>query len=551
MMEPNKRTEPDFGTYITGITLGGFQVFDEPTHIPLGQLTFLFGPNSAGKSAVEDALVLLSGLLSPSYGKVANYEPPLERHWRRTDGSDAGFAPLLTLGITASIPTNLQRVLGLFDEAEEYPLQRPAAWGHEVRATFLYRFNDEYWQGDEPIYADSQFRMGVDGEELLAVEIGERMGIRIEHPLMSGAKFTAAFEALAKELPHYVEAGDGWVWLRSKYCRLDRGETDRELLVALAGSGDEAYVKPDDWGRIVSRLRPAVDAFVDAFDQAKHVAWCNASISPETVPASRTIPTREELTCLCDLSGRDSGLEEFGVVPDTDTKRKYHDLAEACWMERTGSAKHTLGPGKGLIADVNRALSDHLFMERGYRIGADFRVLIGLSQLTDISFATEEDAANFPALVRMFLVDSEGRRYGFDEVGSGLGYVLPVLCSVYHPKVSVSLIQQPELHLHPALQTALGDVFIEAASPEHQLIIETHSEHVLLRVLKRIRQTNGPKPPAQELRLSPQDVVVVYFDPKPDGTTSVKRLRISEDGEFLDRWPRGFFSERDAELFDE
>lgn len=549
MTQSNKRTEPDFGTYITDITLGGFQVFDEPTDIPLGQLTFLFGPNSAGKSAVEDALVLLSGLLSQTYGKGKEFDPPLKRHWRRTDGSDTGFAPLLTLGITASIPSDLPGALGLWDRGEDYPLQRPAVLGHEVRAAFLYRFNDEYGQGWGSIYSDSQFRMAVDGEELLAVEMGERMGIRVRHPLVSGAKFATDFEALAKELPTYVEAGDGWVWLRSKYCRLERGETDRDLLVALAGTGDDAYVKPDDWDRIVSRLRPAVDAFIDAFDEAKRVAWGNASITPQIVRASRTIPTREELTYLCDLSGWGSGLEEFGLEPDS--KGEYRDLAEACWMERTGSGKHTLGAGKELIADVNRALSDHLFMERGYRIGADFRVLLGLEQFTDISFATEGDAADYPALVRMFLADSEGRRYGFDEVGSGLGYVLPVLCSVYRPRVSVSLLQQPELHLHPALQTALGDVFIEAASPEHQLIVETHSEHVLLRVLKRIRQTNSPKPPAPELRISPQDVVVVYFDPRPDGTTTVKRLRISEDGEFLDRWPRGFFSERDAELFDE
>jgi hypothetical protein len=322
---------------------------------------------------------------------------------------------------------------------------------------------------------------------------------------------------------------------------LDSGDTDRELLMALAGTGDESYVRPDDWDRISSRLRPAVDAF----DLAKGVAWGNASISPQTVPASRTIPTREELTCVCNLSLWDNGQDEFVILPNDNGK--YRDLAEACWIEKTGSTK-TLGE---LIGDVNRALSDHLFMERGYRIAADFRLLLDLDQFTNISFSTEEDAAYYPALVRMFLVDSEGRRYDFDEVGSGLGYVLPVLCSVYHPTISVSLLQQPELHLHPALQTALGDVFIEAASPEHQVIVETHSEHLLLRVLKRIRQTSGPKPPAQELRIAPKDVVVVYFDPKPDGTTTVKRLRISEDGEFLDRWPRGFFSERDAELFDE
>lgn len=113
------------------------------------------------------------------------------------------------------------------------------------------------------------------------------------------------------------------------------------------------------------------------------------------------------------------------------------------------------------------------------------------------------------------------------------------------------MLQQPELHLHPALQAALGDVFIESSSPEHQMIVETHSEHLLLRILKRVRQTAVGKAPIPELRCNPEDVVVAYFDPKPDGTTTVKRLRISEDGEFLDRWPRGFFTERDDELFDD
>ena len=116
---------------------------------------------------------------------------------------------------------------------------------------------------------------------------------------------------------------------------------------------------------------------------------------------------------------------------------------------------------------------------------------------------------------------------------------------------SFVLLQQPELHLHPALQAALGDVFIECSSDQNQLVVESHSEHLLLRLLKRIRQSNGSRPPPAELRLGADDVSVLYFDPLPDGTTRVVRLRISDDGEFMDRWPRGFFAERDTELFDE
>jgi predicted ATPase len=114
-------------------------------------------------------------------------------------------------------------------------------------------------------------------------------------------------------------------------------------------------------------------------------------------------------------------------------------------------------------------------------------------------------------------------------------------------------IEQPELHLHPALQACLGDVMIDAmnSGPSRSLLIETHSEHLLLRVLKRIRQSSGSRPIDPSLRCGPEDVNVLYFEPQPDGTSRVMRLRVNEDGEFLDRWPRGFFAERDRELFDE
>jgi predicted ATPase len=103
------------------------------------------------------------------------------------------------------------------------------------------------------------------------------------------------------------------------------------------------------------------------------------------------------------------------------------------------------------------------------------------------------------------------------------------------------------------LQANLGDVLINATSgfvPGRQLIIETHSEHILLRLLKRVRQTAEAKN-QWEYSLWPDEVGVYYFNPSPDGTTIVTRMRVSEEGDFLDRWPRGFFAERDQEFFDE
>jgi predicted ATPase len=126
-----------------------------------------------------------------------------------------------------------------------------------------------------------------------------------------------------------------------------------------------------------------------------------------------------------------------------------------------------------------------------------------------------------------------------------------VLTAIWDPASSKAMLQQPELHLHPALQASLADVFIEATTENRQLLIETHSEHLLLRILKRVRQTASGTLIDQQLALSPEDVVVAYFDPRSDGTTTVRQLRISSDGDFMDSWPRGFFTERDQELFDE
>ena len=546
MMGANTTMEPDTGPFITGVILGGFQVFAEPTLVPLCKLTFLFGPNSAGKSAVEDALILLGSLLDSSGNGMLNFQQ-MARHWRKSD-EWGNYAPLMTLGLVANIPASLPRALRYYEG--DYP----DGWGHEMSATFRYKFNEddfnEGWRGNDDYHdgyyrGEYEFRLGVDGVECLALDTGKRLGVRLSHPLMDGVNLVNDFDAIASALPEYFSVGDGWVWFNSLGAWFRIGVTDRHGLVQSAGRDSESPAFPTP--EVAVMLKPALDELVDLYDEIKRTAFATMSASPQIVSGSRTVPTTKELTHLCNLSHLNSGIEAFGMLPNAGLT--YRDLAESCLIERFGSwYKGRLG---SLVAGVNRALSDHLFLERGYQLAAEFRVIVGIDWFTDQRLPTPDEIKNCPVLVQVYLVDSQGRRHSFEQVGSGLGYILPVLCSISNPRVSVSLLQQPELHLHPALQAALGDVFIEAASPEHQIVVETHSEHLLLRILKRIRQTSSANPPVPELRLKPEDVVVAYFDPKPDGTTTVRQLRISDDGEFLDRWPRGFFTERDQELFDE
>ena len=110
-------------------------------------------------------------------------------------------------------------------------------------------------------------------------------------------------------------------------------------------------------------------------------------------------------------------------------------------------------------------------------------------------------------------------------------------------------IEQPELHIHPALQVALGDLFTEQINKplSNCFIIETHSEHLMLRLLRRIRETSeGVAPDGRTLT---PDKLAIYFI-EPGGKCILCRsIRVDKEGEFIDNWPNGFFAERAEELF--
>ncbi|HET7238715.1 MAG TPA: DUF3696 domain-containing protein, partial [Terrimicrobiaceae bacterium] len=120
------------------------------------------------------------------------------------------------------------------------------------------------------------------------------------------------------------------------------------------------------------------------------------------------------------------------------------------------------------------------------------------------------------------------------DVGIGISQVLPVLVMAYGSRGKLLAMEQPEIHLHPSLQAELGDVFIESALGERRntFILETHSEHLILRLLRRMR----------EGKLSADDISVLYVQPVGAGS-QVLQIRVDEDGDFIDRWPGGFFEE--------
>ncbi|WP_166791463.1 AAA family ATPase [Cryobacterium sp. Hh38] len=132
------------------------------------------------------------------------------------------------------------------------------------------------------------------------------------------------------------------------------------------------------------------------------------------------------------------------------------------------------------------------------------------------------------------LVDTRtGVEVGLNQVGYGVSQLLPVVDACINSAGQVICIEQPELHIHPRLQAKLGNLFVSSIRRGNQIIAETHSENVLLRVRKMIRRGH----------IKPEEVAVIYVDNTISEGVTIQRLRLGVQGELLDPWPTGFFDE--------
>jgi len=135
------------------------------------------------------------------------------------------------------------------------------------------------------------------------------------------------------------------------------------------------------------------------------------------------------------------------------------------------------------------------------------------------------------------------------DVGTGVSQVIPVVAGAMAPGCRYLTVEQPELHLHPAIQCNLGDLFISQMHryQERTFLLETHSEHLILRLLRRIRETSEGELEDSSLSLTPDQVAILYIE-EIDNGVAVCKMEISKEGDLLTPWPNGFFPERMTEI---
>ncbi len=220
-----------------------------------------------------------------------------------------------------------------------------------------------------------------------------------------------------------------------------------------------------------------------------------------------------------------------------------------------------------LLEEVNAWLSGDERLRTGYRLEKtafkEIPIPSAFHQLFDRGL-TEDDLADLQELYAALRSRTEITLRDFEkgiivaprDVGVGISQMIPVIVGCLRDNRGIVAIEQPELHVHPAIQVGLGDLFIRAIQPEDDglpvagksLLIETHSEHILLRLLRRIRErTDGELPPGVT-GLATDALSVIYVEGDEQGVR-FRPLRVDEEGEFRDRWPNGFFEERAGELF--
>ncbi|MCF6453529.1 AAA family ATPase [Vibrio sp. MMG022] len=206
------------------------------------------------------------------------------------------------------------------------------------------------------------------------------------------------------------------------------------------------------------------------------------------------------------------------------------------YKKRLGRAENSLQLWHSLITDPSHleSVNDWLRDERKINNRYQIVVLDGGQKLKQLAF---KDMQN-------------GTLVYPQDMGLGISQILPIiLASKIHREHKI-YIEQPELHLHPAMQCEIADDFIQSVNErDNEFIIESHSEHMLLRIMRRMRETaNGDLAPDSPLALTPSDVCLLYVDNNGEHTY-VNELELDEDGTLLDPWPNGFFEEGYKERF--
>ena len=591
---PRERESP----LITAVEIENFKGIGRPVRVDLRPITLLFGRNSAGKSTVLHALCYAHEILS--HRNVDARKTSLGG-----DQIDLGRFRRFVHRHDSTRPVRLRFELNL--RARELPELAgsmriaPYPWGvglGRIETGWIGLTVQWSEERSEPIL--SGYEVGVDGERvgLITASAGDAKAdllANLSHPMLDDVfreGTLAAFEAKLEMLRAELQASETAArppevgQVRETSEPESFGQKHHRMAVRVVGSS----------GALPSFGHHLDMALEEGFDEGYHELW--HCVSTLLVGIGGLL--RDALACYRYVGPLRDLHPAAGGDGEGSGSRHWAD-GSAAWDLLNGRAQVTLSriardffnqrerSQSTIVPSVSEWLSREDRLDTGYELrvhnvvelpantplvnvlneevldedwaaleakqanvsGAESRGDVLREAPPHEIDALADGIANARVHREIQLVATTGANLQVrtSDIGVGISQILPVVVAALDPdRPAITAIEQPELHVHPRLQVELGDLFAEQAARGRVFLIETHSEHLMLRLLRRIEETGSGELPEGKPALEPEQVSVVYVE-QVDGEVRATRLRIDETGEFIDRWPQGFFDERDDELF--
>lgn len=248
------------------------------------------------------------------------------------------------------------------------------------------------------------------------------------------------------------------------------------------------------------------------------------------VPASETTQAAEALR---NLFARTEvvGAERLGP-------RETYRLAHEQWHDRVGPRGERMGGALWWFGD--EGIPEEL-CRGGYAPSLRAQASAWLNEFFPGISLQVERIPNASSVTLSFRTSNETKFHRPQHVGYGITHALPIIIAALRSKGRLLLVENPEAHLHPAGQAAMGAFLARAASSGATVILETHSDHVLSGVRRAVR----------DQLIHPELVGVNFFRERSLaqglGVSQVVSPQINSKGD-IDEWPAGFFDQFDLDM---
>ena len=529
---------------LTGIGLRNFKAFgDEMQEAPLSKITLIYGPNSGGKSSIIQALLLLKQSLKPSYGRFRRLEPKgeyvdlgspqaiLHKHDTERDigleikykdnqpNTDVDVSET-TIGLTCSSNGELSQVShrivtsedkeALIDAVIRVPDGMKFVWerdSNEVDIKVLgIPANNNFAHSHHGASSFLPIWFLMDEDQLIdeAVPLAEALTEYVDEFVMDGASSLVGAAELARTLEG-TRKWAGRTWLGAGARTLTRART------SVLGT---AQVRAED---IETELASELE-LERALKRALGIEKFNLSDHQleELFRENYPIDYEHYLRAINYLAPLRSAPQRL---------YRHSDKSDAS----TGIT--------GIQGEFSASVLHH---------SEEVRDAVNLwFEQFDVPYELDviklgEDALSGEYITIALTDKRTGTQVTLADVGYGINQILPVIIEgIASQEGAILCVEQPEIHLHPRLQANIADLMIDTIADEpgkrKQWIVETHSELLIRRIRTRIAQGD----------ISPSDVSVLYVDPDDEDCegSSIKQLRLDENGYWLDEWPHGFFDD--------